>query len=61
MEASEGDTVADDGGVEEGGVEEGEVKESVVGGVDRVGDDHVAGAGTGEVSNDEDISRGCGV
>ncbi len=71
VEASEDDTVVDEGGVEEGGVEEGGVEEGgvkeggvkggVVGGVERVGDDDVAGAGTGEVSKDGDISRGCGV
>jgi hypothetical protein len=61
VEPSEDDTVAGDDGAEQGVVDEGEVEEGVEGGVDRVGDDGVAVAGTGEVSNYEDISRGSGV
>ncbi len=58
VEASEDDTVVEEGGVEEDGVEEGGVEEGVVGGVERVGDGNVAGAGTNEVSKDGDISKG---
>jgi hypothetical protein len=61
VEASEDDTVVEEGGVEEGGVGEGGVEEGVAGGVEVVGDGDVAGAagaGTGEVSKDGDISRG---
>jgi hypothetical protein len=58
VEPSEVDTVVGDEGAEQGVDDEGEVEGGVVGGVDRVRDDGVAGAGTGEVSSDEDISRG---